>query len=296
MYNSPIAVLKGIRTEFSKQLANFDGPMFKAFVQTINGDGAYEDFRFLDSVGTIRQWTDQRRPQNYRDFLVTLRPLPYEFTINVNRHTLDDSKKTLGGDIEKDVREAAMLWKTFSDRLVNDLIAANGVAYDKSTFFATSHNIDGATAIDNLISGTGTTLAQIEADLASARNAMHGYRDKNNQPINMNPRFVALIPSQLHDKFLTLRNSQQIYDGAGNKTNIYNNSFDIIINHWQATNDNDWFLINTNANLMPFMIVDRQKPRWEIKDDLELLDIRYMSDARMVGGYGAFTSIAKVNN
>jgi len=296
MYNSPIAVLKGIRTEFAKQLANFQGPMFSSFVQTIKGDGAYEDFRFLDSVGTIREWTDQRRKQNYKDFLVTLRPKHYEFTINVNRDTLDDSKKTLGGDVEKDIREAAMLWKTFGDRLVNDLIYANGTAYDGSTFFATSHNIDGSVAINNLETGAGITLAQIESDLASARNLMHGYRDKNDQPINMNPRFTVLIPSHLHDFFLTLRNSQQIYDGSGNKTNIYNNSFDILINHWQSTSDNDWYLINTNANLMPFMLVDRQAPRWDVKDDLENIDIRYMSDARMVGGYGAFTSICKINN
>jgi phage major head subunit gpT-like protein len=296
MYNSPNSVLKGIRSEFAIQLGNFDGPIFKSFVQMINGDGAYEDFRFLDSVGTIREWTDQRRKQNYKDYLVTLRPKHYEFTLNVNRDTLDDSKKTLGGDIEKDVREAALLWKTFPDRLVNDLIAANGTAYDGSSFFATSHNIDGSTAINNLETGTGTTLAQIEADLKDARNFMHGYVDKNNQPINMSPRFVVLAPSHLHDTFLTLRNSQQIYDGAGNKTNIYNASFDIVINHWQSTSDNDWYLINTNANLMPFMVVDRQKPRWEVKDDLEYIDVKYMSDARMVGGYAAFTSICKVNN
>jgi len=296
MYNSPIAILKGIRTEFNKQLSTYDGPLFRPFVQFVNSDGSYDDFRFKDSVGSIREWNDKRHTQNFKDYLYTVRPKHYEFTINVNRDTLDDSKKTLGADLEKDIRESAQLWKGFPDEKVYDLITDNGTAYDASTFFATSHNIDGANAIDNLQTGTGTTLAQLEADLASSRDAMYGYRDVNDRPINMNPRFVVLIPAHLHDKFLTLRNSQQIYDGSGNKTNIYNDSFDIIINHWQGGSDDDWYLINTNSNILPFMVTDRQKPKWEVKDDPENLDIKYFSDARMGFGYGAFTAICKVNN
>jgi hypothetical protein len=44
------------------------------------------------------------------------------------------------------------------------------------------------------------------------------------------------------------------------------------------------------------MVTDRQKPKWEVKDDPENLDIKYFSDARMGFGYGAFTAICKVNN
>ena len=62
MYNSPIAVYKGIRAEFSKQLGVMAGPVFKPFVQTVNSDTLQEDFRFKDAMGNITEWKGKRIP------------------------------------------------------------------------------------------------------------------------------------------------------------------------------------------------------------------------------------------
>lgn len=295
MYNSPIAVLKGIRTEFAKQLADMSGPMFKAFVQTVKGNGAYEDFRFKDTVGKITEWKANRTIEDFKDYLYTIRPKHWDHSISVDRDTLDDSRITLGGDIEKDVRESVQLWNAFADELIYNLLIDNGTAFDGSTFFGNSHNIDGDNAIDNLYSGTGTTLAQVEADYAGAKKQLRGFRDKNNRPYNRNAKYIVLAPSQLEDKFLTLRNSQQVYI-SGSKTNVYANTFDLILNDWQGASDNDWYIINTNATVLPFAVVDRQRVNWKMVDDPLRKDVLFLSDARMQAGYGTFTSIIKIDN
>jgi phage major head subunit gpT-like protein len=298
MYNSAIAVLKGIRSEFAKQLGDYTAPLFAPFVSRVKSDSNNEDYRYRDTIGTIREWKTRRVTEDFKDYKYQIVNKPFEFTLDVDRFTLDDSKKTLGGAIEQEIRQAAQLWKGFEDEQVYELITDNGTAYDGSTFFATSHNIDGDNAIDNLKTGTQTgtyTLAQIEADLATARTAMYGYRDNKDRPINTNPRWIVLIPSQLHDKFLTLRNSQDVYI-SGTKTNIYQNSFEIVLNHWQSTSDYDWYLINANATILPFTVQERMKMRWDVKDDMENRYIKYMSTARYGFGYSAFTSICKINN
>jgi phage major head subunit gpT-like protein len=298
MYNSAIAVLKGIRAEFAKQLGDYTAPLFAPFVSRVKSNSNIETYRYRDTIGTIREWKGERVIEDFKDYKYDIRNVPFEFTIDVDRFTLEDSRSSLGGAIEQEIKQAAQLWKGFEDEQVNGLITDNGTAYDGSTFFATSHNIDGTSAIDNLKTGTQTgtyTLAQIEADLATARNAMYGYKDNKDRPINTNPRWIVLIPSQVYDKFLTLRNSQDVYI-SGTKTNIYQNSFEIIVNHWQSTSDYDWYLINANASLDPFTVQERMKMRWDVEDSMLNRNIKYLSTARYGFGYNAFTSICKINN
>jgi phage major head subunit gpT-like protein len=295
MYNSPNAVLKGIRTEFSKQLANYPGMMFKPFTAEVNSDSNKETYRFLDAFPSIKEWTDSRKRENFKDYSIDILNRHWEFTINADRDTLEDSKGTLGGNILKDVNSSVQRYASFPDKKIAELITDNGTAYDGSTFFGNSHNIDGTNAIDNLYSGTGTTDAQIEADMKGARNALAAYRDKNDEPVNPNPKYAVLIPVHLQDSFLNLANSQTVYI-SGTKTNILYNTFDIILNHWQGSSDNDWYLINLNAAIKPFIFQKRQGVKWTVKDDVEYKDVLYMSDARYGFGYGAFTSIIKIDN
>jgi phage major head subunit gpT-like protein len=95
---------------------------------------------------------------------------------------------------------------------------------------------------------------------------------------------------------LTLKNSQQVYDGAGNKTNIYQNTFEIVLNHWQAQTNNDWYLVNTNAIVPAFIVQTRANPEWVYNDNPLERYIQYGSYMRLNVGYGNFTSIIKIDN
>jgi phage major head subunit gpT-like protein len=294
MYNSPIALLKGIKVEFNQFLASHQGHMFSDFVRMTKSDTDKENYRFLSNLPYLKEWLDEIDFKDYEDFSYEIENKAWQQGIAVDRHTLSDSRKQLGASIEDEIRLIAQNFSDFPDKLVYDLMIANGTCFDGGAFFKTTHVKLGT--IDNLKTGTGTTLAQLETDLGTARNAMYGYVDGNGIPINTNPRFVVLAPTQLHDKFLTLRNSTQIYDGSGNKTNIYNQSFDIVLNHWQSTSDNDWYLININHPIKPFIYQMRDKPKFEMEDQRSKKYIKYFVTARMNAGYGNPAAICKTDN
>lgn len=298
MYNSPNAVLKGIKTIFAKRLSEAGPAVTDSFVEKVTSGAAYEDYLFFDTMPAIREYIDNLDQSKLKDYNYQIRQKPWQFSILANRFTMRHAKdnKTLGA-LTQQINSGVQNWAGFSDDLVNDLLTANGTAFDGSTFFATTHNINSQEAISNLYTGTGVTLALLEADLAGARNVMYGYRDANGKPFNKAPKFQVFIPTHLHDKFLTLRNSQDIYDGSGNKTNIYNQSFDIVLNHYQATSNNDWYLINTNSPVKPFIYQeDSSGILWDMVDDIRKIHIDYISTAEMNAGYGNFTSIVKINN
>lgn len=293
VYNSAISVLKGIRTEFAVGIGDYT-PMFGPIMTTVNSNSNLEDYKFWRAFPRIKEWIDEIHRESMKDYKYTIRNKPWEFSIPVDRYTLADSKAG-SADVELQTKEAIKQWKDFPDELIYDLLIDNGTCYDGSAFFATSHNIDGDNAIDNLLTGTSTSLAQVEADLAAAITAMRGYRDKNDRPINKNPRWLVLCPAHMELTFKTLQGSSSVYV-SGTKTNIYEGQFDILINDWQSGSDDDWFLVNQNAVLKPFIYQLRDKPTWEKEDIKTLRDILFFSVARMAAGYGGFTSICKTDN
>lgn len=294
MYNSAKAVLKGVNTNFYKQIGDFSSSLFAPFYFKTQSDSDKEDYIFVDAFPGIEEWKDQINGEPVKDYLYTIRNKPWNFGFLVNRYTIKDSKTTLGANIELNLRQSLRNWGEFPDDLISELIDDNGNCFDGSALFANSRNL-GGTGLDNLLSGNGVTLAGVTTDLAASRNAMYGMKNSNKRPFNRSPRFAVLIPPHLHDVFLTLRNSQTVTTGTS-KTNIYNNSFDIILRHQQSSTDNDWFLLNTQATIPPFILQENEGPQWKMIDKEDELHIKYFSTARLNAGYGNPTSIVKIDN
>jgi phage major head subunit gpT-like protein len=297
MYNSPAAILKGIRGEFAKQLRDADESMIKAFTQFVKSDSDNEEYLFIDAMPGIREWLDEINFKDFKDFYYQIVNKDWQFGIPVKRNTIDDSKKSLGGSIEMNIRTSVDSWNSFPDELIADLLTANGTAFDGTAFFAnTRPNLQGANAIDNLYSGTGVTLAQVEADFKGAKDALRAFRDRNDKPMNRRTKLAVFIPPHLEDRFAVLRESRSIDLGSGAITNTLLNTFDIIINYFQSSSDNDWYLINTNAAIPAFIYQTRKSPSWDFVDDKRSLKVEYFSTARMNAGYGNPTAIVKVDN
>lgn len=298
MYNSAIALKKGIVTKFSMFLGEFPTGTFNAIIQDIKTNSDSEDIRYLDALPRFKEWTDKRQEAFYKEYLQTIRVKDWQNTIPVKRTTLEDSKSTLGANLEKEIRTMAKDYISFKDDKVYDLLVDNGTAYDGSAFFATSHNIDGTDAIDNLKTGTAVTLAGLETDFQTATTALWGYKDAADRPINSGATFTVYIPPHLNWKFKALQGSLEVDNAAatGTKTNVLKNSFDIVVNSWQSSSDDDWYVAVNNAAVKPFINLDRQGLKWSIKNDPEDIYIKYLADFRLMPGYGAFTSMLKVDN
>jgi len=298
MYNSPAVLLKGIQARFLRGLATIAIAMMKPFFEDTSSDSNKETYVLFNHFGVIKEWLDEIDFSFLEDFDYEIKNKDWQNGFKVDRNTLDDSKKTLGNDVEREIKFSLDSWGNFPDKLVTELLEAGetGLAFDKVAFFAASRPKlqKKGTTISNLYTGTGITVALVTVDFAGATKNMRGFKAKNDDPFNASPKFTVIIPSHLEWIFKTLRNSVDI--GGSGVTNIYKDSFEIVVNDYLSTSSNDWFLVNTNAPMKPFIFQRRKNPVFDMVDDKRKRFIDYFSTARMNAGYGNPLCIIKVNN
>lgn len=297
-FGSPAALLKGIQAKFLRGLQTIPVSMMAPFMEVTSSDSNKETYVLFNHFGAIKEWLDEIDFAFLEAFDYEIKNKSWQNGFLVERDTLDDSKKSLGNDVEREINNSLNSWGNFPDKLITELLVAGetGLAFDKVAFFAASRpklQYKGTT-IKNLYTGTGISLAQITADFAGATKDMRGFKAKNGDPFNANPKFTVIIPSHLEWLFKQLRNSVDI--GGSGVTNIYKDTFEIIVNDYLSTSDNDWFLVNTNAPMKPFILQKRKEPAFDMEDVKSKKTIKYFSTARMNAGYGNPLAIIKINN
>jgi phage major head subunit gpT-like protein len=297
MFNSPAVLLKGIQARFLRGLATVAASMMTPFFEDTKSDSNKEDYVLFNHFGVIKEWVDEINYQFIQAFDYSIKNKDWQNGFLVDRNTLDDSKKTLGNDVEREINFSLNSWSNFPDKLIVELLVAGetGLAFDGTAFFADARTMlqGGGSTIDNLYPGTGVSVAQVTADFAGITAAMRGYKAKNGDPFNYNPKWVVIIPPVLEWVFKTIRNSVDI--GGSGVTNIYKDSFDIVVCDY-LTDVNDWFIVNTNSPMKPFIFQRRTNPAFDMKDEKDKKFIKYFSTAWMNAGYGNPTCIAKIKN
>lgn len=303
MYNSALAVYKGIRTEFSQGLQNAPESVYDPMIDRVKSDSNKENYWIPVTVPKIKAWLDQRHFSNMSDKKLEIYNEDWDDGIRVDRNTLSDSKKTLGGNLEKWIKGMVDTYKDFPDELCQVLLTANSNAFDGTAMFATSRgNLDtGSNTINNLLTGTSSSTystAEFEADYKSAKTALLGLRDKHNRAFNKNPKLAVFVPQHMEDQAkVLLADRQELIYVSSVQSNLYAGDAQVIINWEQTTTtDNDWYLVNLNATWRPFIIQDREGPKWEFEDNWKAKYIDYGYSFRMGFGFGNPMSIVKINN
>jgi len=295
MYNSPNAVLKGIKALFAKTLQGMQLSEVKKVMENVLSDGAYEDYWIPGNANRIREWIDSIVYSDGKDYKFQIYNKDFGGGFKLKRTTLEDSRKYLGGNVENWVRGLAREWVSLPDEFVGILLEKNGNAFDGTPFFANNRNLDtGSNTIDNIVSGTGTTQAQILADFDNAYNQLVSFKDKNNKPFNKNPKLAVIVPAHLTLTF------KKIFSGEikqlSSSTNIYAGMVEILTNYYQSNSSDDWYLVNLNSSMKPFILQERQKPTWDMKDEKDNVNIKYFTTGRYGYGYGNPLSIIKIDN
>lgn len=296
MYNSPTVLLKGIQARFLRGLATQAPSVLSPFYEEANSQSDKETYILFDHFGIIKEWVDKINFSHIEDFDYTIKNKDWQNGFLVKRNTLDDSRQTLGNDIEREIKFSLDSWGNFPDKLITTLITAgeSGLCFDGTALFANDRpNLKGDYTIDNLLALTGITLDNIMTDIAAGMVALRGFKAKNGDPFNYNPKFMCMIPSHLELLFKRIKNSTEVLSGSAAISNVLNNSFDYVVNDYLSTSDNSWYMMNANSPFKPFIYQTRKAPAFNMKDDLTELFIQYFSTGRMNAGYGNPVSIVK---
>lgn len=294
VFNSPESLFKGIKADFYGKFGQAQDTNYTPIIYKATSTQTLEQYIINDTFPAIREWTDDGIQDTLTAYSVNVQNRDWTLRVKELRNTLEDGKASLGMAIENTISDSVNKFKMMPDKLIQELLAANPTAFDGTAFFSdTRPNLSGSGVIDNIHTGTGTTLAQMTADFASAESLLLGFKDRNNEPLNNQQDYYVLVPSQLYSNAYKLMTSDSL---ANPYDNIYKNRFKIIVNYYQATTDNDWYLVNAAQAFKPFIYQVRKEPDWTMKDDPEDKWVKYIANARMAAAVGNPTAIVKINN
>jgi len=202
-----------------------------------------ENYPWIGEAQAMRLLKDELEIVGLSDAQYTLVNQTYAIGLEVNRDHLADDQ--LGG-IMKRVRDMNVVALNFANKLIIDQIinATSLLAYDGVSFFNDAHPIRGSQTAtqDNLLAGTGVTVAAIKTDIGTGIQTLMNWRAENNEPYyDGRQKFIAVIPPLLVQAF-----NEAIFSGLVSNTS--NEAFRgmSVIPYCSArfTDINDWYLFD----------------------------------------------------
>ena len=295
MVVNPNTLTRGIRAAFqqaySAVLASAELAGLEAITTTTTSDGASETYNWLGDVPAVKEWLGDKRLGDLEDETYSITNKDFYTGITVDRNAIADEQ--INGIPERIAFMARAMafhkWEMISDLLIN---ATTDLAYDGSAFFAnrTSPN-------DNLLAGSGTTLAQIKADINTARVAMMKFTDPNTSRVLHLMGDTIYCPPDIESQFRELVQSGTPTNTQGS-FNVEGGWIRNVIVDPRLTDADDWYLLASGYPLKPFIFQDREAPSVVLDRSEESRNraLHYSVEARRNAGYGFFQMAAKVVN
>lgn len=233
----------------------------------VNSSGKIESYNWFGTPPKMQDVShDGVVLQGLTKYNFTIENGLYKAALEVERTALEDDKLGL---ITPRLRQLGPEAARHPGELIFDLFASNPTAYDGTAFFANSRTDGDSGTIDNIIAGTGTSVAQFQADLASARTQMLRFKDDRGRIMNLRPN-VLVIPPELNQVAFQALNFDL---GAGKQDAVAPASADgmwskngyTVIENPQLTDANDWYALAVGSGEAekPFVFQDRISPQLE---------------------------------
>lgn len=249
-------------------------------------------------------------------FFVTITNKEYDGAVDIPRRDLlrAQTANALTG-LDMYVKEIESLGREAKDTPYEDVLlylenghtSTYGTTFDSQPLFDSDHNFgEGAGTQSNLLTGTGTTAAQVAADLKAAMAAMRGFfysmdagtANAKKRKLNRSPQFVVVCPDALVQTFEDLNKAEYL----SSSTNTLKGMLKAVISR-PFTDANDWYLVDVSeANVKPFIISMEEEPKIQ---NPEMNDENLKEHKVMTWGlegfsygkaYGAWWKIVKTTN
>lgn len=294
--NNAIVLEKALRADFVKSLEQAESPEeVMGMVLKVPSKSNKEQYGWLGNVPQLTEWLDERKLNGVIDHNYEIPNKDYEATLQVDRNAIEDDQL---GAIKIRINDLAVRAKQHPRKLFFETLlnGTTALCYDGQTFFSASHVSGKSGTQSNIVTGTGTTLAQLEADFDSAVVAMSSYKDDQGEPFSDGEMKLTIVCSKnLAPKFRKLNTADQI-EGT---TNTFKGQVEKVISSTRLSG-NDWYLINTAAPMKPFIMQERKAPAFEAMEKGEKAfmskRLMYGVDYRVGFGYGLWQYAVKIDN
>jgi phage major head subunit gpT-like protein len=260
--------LAGVRTNFRalyerefQAAQGLQGWQMLALPQSSDGElNTYNWFGTVPTMQDVTHGTVQLAgllPDNF-----SLTNSEYQAAIEVERAAFERDKLGL---IMPRIQQLGGEAARHPGQLIMQHVLNNNNAFDGSSFFSNSRTIGNSATIDNILTGTGTTIAQIQTDLASAKAQMRVFEDDQGRPMNLAGNTI-MVPPELDDVMWRALNRSS-GDGVNTPvmpvtpSGIWSASgYSVVVNPY-LTDANDWYLFHVGQGVMkPFIYQTEKRP------------------------------------
>lgn len=256
-------------------------------------NGKEEDYGWMGAMPAVSEFLSEAHLEQLTEDGFTLRNKDWHAPVQIRKSDFEDDK----------TGQAAMIGQMLAQqlakhpaRLIIDLIIAadSNLAYDGVAFIS---NASGVRVNDNLLTGTGTTLAQLATDLESVETAMAGFVDDKGEYLNIIPDTIVCGTS-LYRKFQRLFGSDSDPGASvGGVFNPFKGQYSVYYDaKLNADDANDWYACATKGVLKPFVWQSRRNPKVEIEDRPTLPTYGIVATSRGNVGYGLPQLMVKTTN
>lgn len=259
--------LQGIKTKFAMSLMTGTKPQSDVFSETVISDNDEELYPIMSVLPGFRETEGFYSFEDFATYIAAVKNKEYHAGWQLPRNLIEDSIAKVGNLLTRWGNSIAEKWPMLHDKLLNTALIANDTAYDGTAFFANTRpalEAGSGNTLDNLIAGTGVTLATIYADINSMFAQFDTLVDKNGEPFNDDLQLVLYVPRHLYRTFEILRSSEIINLSGVSTTNDLKGTFEVRKNWYQSTSDNDWY--GFNASKKPVLNQIRKNVESEYQD------------------------------
>jgi phage major head subunit gpT-like protein len=199
-------------------------PQIASMVTT---DQPLEVYKWLGQAPGMKKWAGERERQQLRDAGLTIVNDKFTATIEAD---VDDVTMDKTGQLMGRVRDLGSKAAILPDRIISELLEANGTAYDGVAFYGT--HVKYGTA-QNLLTldvadPDDPTSAEMAKAILLAIQAQMGFKDENGDPVNEDAMsFLVMVPPKFWSAAVAAKQNQ--FTSAGVSNTLINAGVDIQI-------------------------------------------------------------------
>lgn len=297
IYNT-LMLEKGLRAAFEEA---YKGTLAREYLMQIlsimtmvPSNASSENYAWLGDFPKVREWIGDRKAGMLKDYGYAIKNKNWIEAISVHENELADDQM---GAILPRAQMLGQVLAEFPMELVADFLinGTSNLAYDGVAFFS---NASGDRTNDNLLAGTGITLAQVKADIATARAAMMKFTSDTGRVLGLKMDTIVCAPELESTMLEAVTAAGVVVAGQGTTVNPVSRWIKQVIVLPELTDATDWYGLATNYPIRPFVFQERQAVRTQL-DDTEVKKnqrLVFQADMRGNAGYGLPHMAVKVVN
>lgn len=271
-------------------------PFYPRIANVVPSEGAEEKYGWLGDMPGVREWVGDRIFKQLRAADYELKNKHWESSLLVSKTDIADARLLKYTMLLEGLAAEASYHP--DELLFSTLVAGeSALAFDGQFFFDTDHSWgDSGTQSNDLTyaaaTGTTPTAAEFRAAYNAAYAAMLAFKGDNGKSFFRPTQAeqiiqpLVLVPATL---FPTATDAFGMkFDSAGNPMTLLGNPQLLPMTY--LTDATKFYVLNVSQPLKPLIFQEREPLSRDVNgvNDLEVKDLKFMTEARYNAGYGAW--------